>query len=185
MDQVKELLGLIKGTKMNRVVVALSFIVRRIQPCKERAHLGFDFKGDTDDTQERTERLTKEAMLHRAVELFAPNMPYNVPGQPKPFNCTNPPPQVKISTVVPGAFYTVPASSSGLIRLWKDSFVGMGGVLLRHVEERLAKGSGCQANHSAGGRCRQHLVRIQRRRCWSKGVPLGIGESSGEKGGER
>ena len=30
MDQVKELLGLIKGMKMNKVVVAVSFIVHRI-----------------------------------------------------------------------------------------------------------------------------------------------------------
>ena len=50
MDQVKELLGLIRGMKMNGVVVAVSFIVCRIQPCKERAHPGFDFKGDTNDT---------------------------------------------------------------------------------------------------------------------------------------
>ena len=50
MNQVKELLRLIKGMKMNGVAVVVSFIVRRIQPCKERAHLGFDFKGDTDGT---------------------------------------------------------------------------------------------------------------------------------------
>ena len=50
MDQVKELLGLIKGMKMNGGLVAKSLIVRRVQPCKERAHAGFDFKGDTDNT---------------------------------------------------------------------------------------------------------------------------------------
>ena len=61
MDQVKELLGLIKGIKMNGVVVAVSFIVRRIQPCKDRAHMGFDFKGDTDSTWERMERLSRDA----------------------------------------------------------------------------------------------------------------------------
>ena len=50
MDQVKELLGLINGMKMNDGLVASSFIVCRVQPCKERAHTGFDFNGDTDDT---------------------------------------------------------------------------------------------------------------------------------------
>ena len=99
MEQVKELLELIRGMKMNGVVVAVSFIVRCVQPYKERAHPGFDFKGDTDSTRERVERLTREAMLHRAADLFAPNMPYSVPGQPKAFNCTNPPPQVKNSTL--------------------------------------------------------------------------------------
>ena len=80
MEQVKELLELIRGMKMNGVVVAVRFIVRRVQPCKERDHLGFDFKGDIDGTQERTERLTKEGVLHRAAELFASNMSYSVPG---------------------------------------------------------------------------------------------------------
>ena len=50
MEQVKDLLELIRGMKMNGVVVAVRFIVRRVQPCKERDHLGFDFKGDTDGT---------------------------------------------------------------------------------------------------------------------------------------
>ena len=72
--------------------VAMNFILRRIQPCKERAHPGFDFKGDTDGTRDRVESLTQEAVLHRAAELFAPNMSFRVPGQPTTFNYTNPPP---------------------------------------------------------------------------------------------
>ena len=50
MEQVKELLGLIKGVKTNNGLVAASFIVHRIQPCKERAHPGFNFKGDVNGT---------------------------------------------------------------------------------------------------------------------------------------
>ena len=80
MEQVKELLELMRSMKMSVVVVAVNFILCHVQPCKERAHPGFDFKGDTDGTQERTERLTKEAMLHQAAELFAPNMSYTKPG---------------------------------------------------------------------------------------------------------
>ena len=34
MDQVRELLSLIKGVKMNGELVATSFIVRRVQPYK-------------------------------------------------------------------------------------------------------------------------------------------------------
>ena len=97
--------------------------------------MAFDFKGDTNGTQERMDNLVKEAVLHQATELFAPNVSYTVLGQPKPFNCTNPPPQVKISTVVPGAFYPVPTLSSRLVHLWKDPFAGTGGVLLGRAEE--------------------------------------------------
>ena len=78
--------------KTNSGLVAASFIVRRIQPCKERAHAGFDFKGDTDNTRERTERLSKDDVLERAVGLFAPNASFIVSGQSRAFNCTNLPP---------------------------------------------------------------------------------------------
>ena len=78
MEQVRELLGLIKGVKMNGGLVAASFIVRRTQPCKERAHVGFDFKGDTDGTRERTERLSKDDVLEQAIGLFTPNASFSV-----------------------------------------------------------------------------------------------------------
>jgi hypothetical protein len=58
MEQVMELLDLIRGE-----LVATSFIVRRVQPCKERAHPGFDYRGDDDGTRERTEQLTKKNVL--------------------------------------------------------------------------------------------------------------------------
>ena len=72
MKQVKELLELIRGMKMNRVVVAMNFIMHRIQPCKERSHTGFDFKGDTDGNRERSEALSKDEVVEQAIELFAP-----------------------------------------------------------------------------------------------------------------
>ena len=99
MEQVRELLGLIKGVKMNVGLVAVSFIVRRVQPCKERAHAGFNFKGDTDGTWERSERLSKEDVLELAIGLFAPNASFNVSGKTRAFNCMNPPPQVKVSII--------------------------------------------------------------------------------------
>ena len=45
-----ELLDLIKGVELRGELVAASFIVWRVQPCKERAHLAFDYKGDNDGT---------------------------------------------------------------------------------------------------------------------------------------
>ena len=99
MEQVRELLGLIKGMKTNGGLVAASFIVRHVQPCKERAYVGFDFKGDTDGTRERTERLSRDALICRAAKLFTPNASFSVLGQTRAFNFMNPPPQVKVSIV--------------------------------------------------------------------------------------
>ena len=63
MEQVRELLDLIKGVEIRGELVAASFIVRRVQPCKQRAHPGFDYKGDDDGTQESTERLMKNEVI--------------------------------------------------------------------------------------------------------------------------
>ena len=96
MEQVRELLDLIKGVEIRGELMAASFIVRHIQPYKERAHPGFDFKGDDNRTWEMTERLTRKDVLERAAELFAPNVLFSVSRQTRAFNCTNPPPQVTI-----------------------------------------------------------------------------------------
>ena len=92
MEQVKELLGLIKGVRTNSGLVAASFIVRRIQPCKERAHLGFEFKGETDGTRERPEILSRNDVEERTAELFALLASFRLSGYTKPFNCKNLPP---------------------------------------------------------------------------------------------
>ena len=99
MEQVKELLGLIKGVRTNGGLVAASFIVRRVQTCKERVHLGFEFKGETDGTQERPEILSKNVVEEWTAELFAPLASFRLSGYTKPFNCKNLPPQVNIPTV--------------------------------------------------------------------------------------
>ena len=72
-----ELLDLIKGLELRGELVAASFIVRRIQPYKERAHLGFDFRGDDDGTRESIEKLTKKEVIDRARELFTSNISFS------------------------------------------------------------------------------------------------------------
>ena len=61
--------------------------------------MGFHFKGDTDDTRERTEMLSRDDVQERATELFAPFTSFNMSRMMRPFNCKNPPPQVNISIV--------------------------------------------------------------------------------------
>jgi len=99
MEQVRELLNLIKGVKTNGGLVATSFIVHRIQPCKERSHPAFEFKGETDGTRERPEMLSRDIVEERAAELFALFASFSMSGYTKPFNCKNLPPQVNILVV--------------------------------------------------------------------------------------
>ena len=92
MEQVRELLALIKGMRTNGGLVAASFIVRRVQPCKERAHPAFEFKGETDGTRERSEMLSRDVVEERAAELFALFASFSKSGYTKPLNCKNQPP---------------------------------------------------------------------------------------------
>jgi len=62
MEQVRELLALIKGVRTISGLVAASFIVRRVQPYKERAHPAFEFKGETNGTRERPEMLSRDVV---------------------------------------------------------------------------------------------------------------------------
>ena len=96
---MRELLALIKGVRTNGGLVAASFIVRRVQPYKERAHPAFEFKGETDDTRERSKMLSRDVVEERATELFALFASFNMSGYTKPFNYKNLPPQINISVV--------------------------------------------------------------------------------------
>ena len=99
MEQVRELLALIRGVRTNGGLVAAIFIVRRMQPCKERVHPTFEFKGETDGTRERPEMLSRNVCEERDAELFAPFSSFNMSGYTRPFNYKNLPPQVNISVV--------------------------------------------------------------------------------------
>ena len=99
MEQVRVLFGIIKGVKTNGGLVVECFIVCHIQPYKERAHPAFEFKGETNGTQERSKMLSRDVVQERATEQFAPLASFNLPGQTKPFHCKNLLPQVNISVV--------------------------------------------------------------------------------------
>ena len=131
MEQVRELLDLIKGMELSGELVAASFIVHHVQPCKERAHPGFDYRGDDNGTRERTERLTKKNVLERAAELFAPNILFAWPKQTGAYNCTYLPPEVIILIFIADTFNPKALTSSELIHLCKDPFIGKSGVFLR------------------------------------------------------
>ena len=62
--------------------------------------MGYDFKGDNDDTRESMGRLLKDKVLEQAVELFAPNASFSVSKKMRAFNYMNPPPHVNIPIVL-------------------------------------------------------------------------------------
>ena len=70
MEQVRELLWLIDCRRFDRVIVATNFMFRRIQPCKERAHPTFEFRGDTDGTREVPEEIARDEVMRRNGMLF-------------------------------------------------------------------------------------------------------------------
>jgi hypothetical protein len=45
MEQVREILQLIDRRRLDDIIMASNFVLRRVQPCKERAHPGFEFWG--------------------------------------------------------------------------------------------------------------------------------------------
>jgi hypothetical protein len=51
MVQVKELLGMFDKNQPNELTVALNFICRWVQPCKERVHPLFEYSGLDDPTR--------------------------------------------------------------------------------------------------------------------------------------
>lgn len=99
MVQVIELVALMKRVKINGVAVAMNFLFCRTHPCKERAHPGYDFKGQTNFTHKRSEVLSRDEVVRCAGDLFAPRSPYSFPGQQKAYSYINPPPVVRMRLI--------------------------------------------------------------------------------------
>ena len=57
MEQVMELLALIDRRRLDGVIVAMNFTFRRVQPSKQRAHPGYEFRGETNGTREVLEEI--------------------------------------------------------------------------------------------------------------------------------
>jgi hypothetical protein len=60
MVQVEELLGMFDRSKLDGPIVALNFIGRRVQPCKEWVHPLYEYSGSGDPTRESTRNLSRE-----------------------------------------------------------------------------------------------------------------------------
>ena len=63
MEQVTELLALIDRRRVDGVIVATNFTIRQCQPSKERAHPGYEFRGDTNGTRELSELINQDKVM--------------------------------------------------------------------------------------------------------------------------
>ena len=70
MQLVRELLKLINGKSLDRVIVAMNFTFRWVLPCKERAYPGYEFQGDTNETREVPEEIDRDEIKCRILILF-------------------------------------------------------------------------------------------------------------------
>ena len=71
MEQVTELLALIDWRRLDGVIVATNFTFRRVQPRKERAHLGYEFQGETDGTWEVPKEISRDEAKWRISMMFS------------------------------------------------------------------------------------------------------------------
>ena len=68
--QVKELMKLIKWSRLDGPGVVGNFLSRRVQPCQRMVHPGFEYQGSQDTTRMHKDSLEKPEIQRRINELF-------------------------------------------------------------------------------------------------------------------
>ena len=81
---------------LDGVGVAINFIVRRIQPSKERFHPTYEYTGDEDTAREAPKKINNGDTYIRLLELFSSNTKLSNMGQQVAYSITNPPPLVRV-----------------------------------------------------------------------------------------
>ena len=76
------------------VVIASTFIRRRVQPAKLRAHPMYEYTDERDATQESAEELSESEVQQRVGKLMVQGTDLDISGRPPPFSHANPPSQV-------------------------------------------------------------------------------------------
>ena len=75
MTQVDELLQILGQmcNNLDRVGVVINFVIRRIQPSKERFRHSYEYTGDEDTAREAPEKINKDNAYGRLLEHFSSN----------------------------------------------------------------------------------------------------------------
>jgi hypothetical protein len=94
MMQVNELMELIDRRRLDGVVVASNFLFRRVQPCNDRIHPAYEWRGDQDPTREVPEKIDRDKVL-RCLDIIFQTRGWRAPQeQQKIYNLGHPPPAV-------------------------------------------------------------------------------------------
>lgn len=56
--------------RLDGVIVATNLTFQWVQPCKERAHPSYEFRGDTDGTREVPKEIDRDEVKHWISMLF-------------------------------------------------------------------------------------------------------------------
>jgi hypothetical protein len=94
MVQVEELLGMFDRNRLDGLTVALNFICRQVQPCKERVHPLYEYSGSDDLTRQFARNLTLDEVNWWLAQLFDLSGYHLLPNAMKAYKLTAPPPQV-------------------------------------------------------------------------------------------
>ena len=81
---------------LDRVGVAINFVVCRIHPSKEMFHPTYEYIGDEDTAREAPKKTNKGDAYIRLLELFSSNTKLSNTGQRVAYSITNPPPLVRV-----------------------------------------------------------------------------------------
>jgi hypothetical protein len=102
MVQVEELLGMFDRNRHDGPMVALNFICRWVQPCKERVHPLYEYSGSDDPTREFVRNLMRDEVNWWLAQLFDLSGYRLLPNAMKAYKLTAPPPQVcsKLPTIL-------------------------------------------------------------------------------------
>jgi hypothetical protein len=94
MGQVEELLGMIDRRQLDGPIIALNFISRRVQPCKERVHPLYEYSRSGDLTRESARNLSREEVNWWLAQLFDLIGYCHLTSTVKAYKLITPPPQV-------------------------------------------------------------------------------------------
>lgn len=87
-------LDILRGLNLTGIAVAINFVLRILQPCKERVIPAYEFAREAGIAWEAPEKLMKNDAYARVGDMFMKGTKLTNIGMHRPYSVMNPPPQV-------------------------------------------------------------------------------------------